>query len=258
MVVDALFGKYKACERTLAKSHLNYCNSNDLILFDRGYPSFDLILHLEKNGIKYLMRSKEKYNIETSKFMKSDLEDKIVYQGEKRLKMRMVKIDLGNGNQELLLTNLYDANIYNKEMLKTLYGKRWGIETNYDILKNILEIEKFSSYSEESILQEIYCTMFLRNCQSILSEELNEEIELMYGQRKYKYKLNTSITMGHLNENIIDIFLENKPQKIIKKLMKIFLRNVVPIRPNRLEAREKDKYRKRKKPKVLKNRKRVI
>ena len=48
MVIDVVLGSYKANERLQAKEHLEYCNSNDLIIFDRGYPSVELISELEK------------------------------------------------------------------------------------------------------------------------------------------------------------------------------------------------------------------
>ena len=100
--------------------------------------------------------------------------------------------------------------------------------------------------------------MFLRNYQSLLSEELEEEIESKYSHRKHKYQINKSISIGTLNENIVDIFLQKNPEKILESLKAVFLSNVVPKIENRSERREKDRYRSRKKPKVLKNRKRVL
>ena len=119
-------------------------------------------------------------------------------------------------------------------------------------------MESFSSYDENSILQDIYSTMILRNYQSILKEDLEEDINKKYSNRKYKYKLNTSISMGHLSENLLDIFSGKDVESTYEKLKMLFLSNVIPIRKGRQFNREKDKYRNRKKPKVLKNRKRVL
>ncbi len=256
IVLDIELSKYKGSEREMAESHLNYCNSGDLIIFDRGYPSLKLIKALEKKGIKYLMRSKLKFNKETENFSKSNSEDKTIE--IKDVKIRMLKIKLDNGEEELLLTNLSDNKEYPKEIFKELYNARWGIETNYDVLKNILEIENFSSYDENSILQDIYSTMILRNYQSYLIEEIEEEIEKKYGKRKYEYKVNKSISIGHINGDLLNLLSDKDINKTYEKLKKIFIRNVIPIRKGRKEIREKDKYRNRKKPKVLKNRKRVL
>ena len=40
----------------------------------------------------------------------------------------------------------------------------------------------------------------------------------------------------------MELFTNKSPGKILKKLKKIFISNVVPIRPERNAEREKDKY----------------
>ncbi len=64
--------------------------------------------------------------------------------------------------------------------------------------------------------------------------------------------------MGILNGRLVDIFMAKEPGEIIQEIQNILIKNVVPIIPNRSKRRQKDRYLKRKKPKVLKNRKRVI
>ncbi len=155
MAIDVVLNPYNTVERSQAVEHFNYCNSNDLIIFDRGYPSVELITELEKRGIKYLMRSKITHNNEIKKINASNDVDVLMSFKNLSTKVRLLKIPLGN-ETEILLTNLYDSDLYPNSIFKELYYKRWQIETNYDILKNILEIGNFSSYSEESIMQDIY------------------------------------------------------------------------------------------------------
>lgn len=67
IVADALIKPLSTDERTLAKLHLDACkdiapNDKKLIIFDRGYPSFELIEKLENNGFYYVMRVKSKFN----------------------------------------------------------------------------------------------------------------------------------------------------------------------------------------------------
>ena len=47
--------------------------------------------------------------------------------------------------------------------LKQLYGEKWKIETDYDILKNKLCIEKFSGRRWTIIEQDFYSQIFLFN-----------------------------------------------------------------------------------------------
>ena len=37
---------------------------------------------------------------------------------------------------------------FNSDELKLLYGKRWTIETGFDKLKNLVQIEEFSENTE--------------------------------------------------------------------------------------------------------------
>ncbi len=269
MILDTSLEPYKASERAQAIKHLDYCNSKDLIILDRGYPSYEIISEIESKKSKYLVRCKSNANGEVIKFISSNLEDVIVdykvpkekkkiYGKNSSKKIRLIKIKLKTGETEILMTNLLAKEQFPYSIFEELYFKRWGIETNYDVLKNILEIENLSSYKEKCILQDIYSTQLLRNLQSIMSIELEKEIQKKYEHRKYKYKINTSITIGALNENLISLFTNSTPITILKKLKKVFISNVIPIRPNRQEKRKKDKYGNRKKPWVLKNRKRVL
>jgi hypothetical protein len=51
-------------------------------------------------------------------------------------KVRVIKVMLDTGEIEVLLTNLTETFDF-----KELYFKRWGVEKEYDVLKNTLEIE---------------------------------------------------------------------------------------------------------------------
>jgi hypothetical protein len=60
MILTSKIACYDASERDLATELIEQLKSigkkNELILFDRGYPSADLISYLEANTFKYLMR----------------------------------------------------------------------------------------------------------------------------------------------------------------------------------------------------------
>ena len=59
-VIDAQIGSIGVCEREYAKKNLAYfssiCDEKDIVIFDRGYPSRDMIATLTGMGCKYLMR----------------------------------------------------------------------------------------------------------------------------------------------------------------------------------------------------------
>ncbi|WP_139339560.1 transposase [Bacillus dakarensis] len=49
------------------------------------------------------------------------------------------------------------------QSFKSLYFKRWGIETKYDELKSKLQIQKFTGDTPVSVEQDFYASMFLSN-----------------------------------------------------------------------------------------------
>lgn len=171
-----------------------------------------------------------------------------------------MKVVLDNGDVEILMTSLMDSNKYPVSIFKELYFQRWGIETLYDKLKNKLKVEEFTGYSEVSILQDFYCTLFLSNIQSLLVSEANDNLKKQnIENKKYEYKVNTNLSIGLIKERIVDLFIkENDAAKILKELENLFTKTLIPIRPNRSYERNTNKYRTRKKPIIVKNFKDVL
>jgi hypothetical protein len=77
IILESDIRSWKAAERDLAKELIGRLENkgfkNDLILFDRGYPSKDMFDFLESKKIKYLMRVKvNKFHNEFDKANKPD------------------------------------------------------------------------------------------------------------------------------------------------------------------------------------------
>ncbi len=65
--------------------------------------------------------------------------------------------------------------------------------------------------------------------------------------------------MVFLKDRVITIFFSDKEMSlIISEIKEFFKRHTIPIRPNRKIERDMEKYRKRKKPKVFKNKRDAI
>ena len=54
---------------------------------------------------------------------------------------------------------------------RVLYGKRWGIETSYNHLKNDQVVEQWGSILVNSIKQEFYTALITLNLSAIVREE---------------------------------------------------------------------------------------
>ena len=77
------------------------------------------------------------------------------YGKEEHLNLRILTIELDNGKTETLLTNIFNKK-FQIEDFKELYNLRWGIETNYNTMKNRLNIENYSGKKRITIEQDIY------------------------------------------------------------------------------------------------------
>jgi hypothetical protein len=271
--IDGSLSPLSTGESVLALNHLAFAKGKDLIIYDRGYPSFNLIYEHFEKGIDFLIRVKADFSNITREFYKSGLYSDIVqikpgkntklsdksYTKETSKAVRLVKIELSSGEVEILITSLLDSAKYPDSIFKDLYFLRWGVETFYDELKNKIKAEHFSGYSGHSILQDFYAALFVSNVQSLIVGEINDELAEEYTENKYQYKVNNNLSYGFLKDRIITLFFSDKETEIIVlELKKLFKKHTIPIRPNRKYERNTDKYRKRDKPKVLKNNKDAI
>nr|WP_247672750.1 IS4 family transposase [Aquimarina sp. MMG016] len=269
-VLDGALAPLKQGERALALSHLSYCQKGDLLIYDRGYPSYNFIYQHIINGLDYLMRVKVSFSQLTIDFEKSKKRSKIVsifpgkntklsdktYTKDTPIKLRLVRVELPKGQVEILMTSLLDAKKYPNASFKELYRKRWGVETFYDELKNKLKVEHFSGYSNQSIQQDFYTALLISNIQTLLVSEIEDEIITQNQKRKYDYKINMNISYGLLKNRILELFFtENSMENVVEKIKKLLLEHQVPIRPNRSFKRNSGKYRSRIKPKITKNHK---
>ncbi len=247
MIIDASIAPFDSFEGDLAKQHLEYLstisNDKELIMFDRGYPSKDLLKFIEDKGFKFLMRCSTSFIKGMQKYINSDdctINYKF-YRDETEYKIRIVTIKLSNGQNEYLITNIF--NDFTKEDFAELYHMRWEIETNYDDIKNKLEIENFSGNTPLAIKQDFFATMFLRNLASMMIWENAEEINKLHNSKgnKYKYKANTNAVISVLKEDLIKMLVTNSKRKrkvLWEKIYNELSMAVIPIRPNRHFARK--------------------
>lgn len=249
IIIDASIAPFSASEKELAMQHLDYLESishdKELIIFDRGYPSAELIKHLEEKGFKYLMRCSSTFIRKIKSKAVSDdciVEHKFNSNKEK-FRLRYIKLTLSTVAEEYLITNLFDEE-FTSEDFKQLYHLRWEIETNYDDIKNKLELENFSGTSPFALKQDFFATMFLRNMASMMIFENKEEIDKLHnnGENKYRYKANVNNVVSLLKTDLIEMVFtdsDRKRRNLLKKIYREISKAVVPERPGRSFERKK-------------------
>jgi len=246
IILHSIIDKYKSDERKLAMKHIEKLieigTENDLILFDRGYPSTDLMSELIDKKMSFVMRVSKSFLKQINEFTEADGIVKIkTKDGDKEI--RVINVPLSTGETEKLITNVFDKN-FMPEDFKELYFKRWTIEVRYEFLKNKLEIENFTGDSQITVLQDFYASIYLANlceltkaCSDHKISEKNQAKDL-----KYAYKTNQKRLISKLKNNLIKILLEKddkKKEHQLNQLIEEIHKNPVAIVPNRSFLRVK-------------------
>lgn len=261
IIIDSTITNNKTHEIKIAiDTHLLQVKKDDLIIFDRGYPSYELFARIiHKTQADFVARIKQgMYKKYTDVLFdkNSKVNDIVVtltpstkevnkickeYELPESIKIRFVKVVLDNGDVEVLATSVLDKTAISTQEFKDLYFNRWNIETYYDIMKNRLSLENFSGTTVLSIKQDFYATMFISNLESVLSHGLDEELknEKENKRRKYTQKVNKSVSFNTIKNYAFDLFFlpDKDIAKTLEKIHKQLRTNLIAIRPNRHYSR---------------------
>jgi hypothetical protein len=168
-------------EREEAKKLISKIPSNSLLMFDRGYPSFEFFKYLNENyeGF-YLFRSPASGSFKAvAEFVKSEKEEDVIWlkppvsylykykstaQERKAvtpLKLRVVRLQSPDGIVSVILTNLMNKKKFPREEIIKLYFRRWEIESFYRDEKVYLDVDTFHSRTSNGIRQELFAALVM-------------------------------------------------------------------------------------------------
>ena len=169
----------QANERDEVKKMLPLIPPKGVLLFDRGYPSFDLILHLDEHydgyylfrcpaastfpAVKQFVQSGQDESIiwidPSSSFLRS--QPKHLRNQDAAIMLRAVRLESPDGTVSVLLTNLINTIAFPAQTIIDLYFQRWDIESYYRDEKIFLGLESFHSKTENGIRQELFAVMIM-------------------------------------------------------------------------------------------------
>jgi hypothetical protein len=204
---------------------------NSVLLFDRGYPSFGLIKELsEKHNGFYLMRCKTAKTFPAvQEFIAGTQKEAVlsikpsrnyVYALPKEqrarlspLKVRAIRMTSPDGNDSVLLTNLFDHDKYSADNIIELYFRRWEVEDHYRNEKVVMEIEKFHAKTENGILQELFASCIMTTISRtlmILSQQVTESkaVEPQFTHALNAVAVEAAILVPDHPERAIELFVE--------------------------------------------------
>ena len=243
-------------ERELASQHIQaVLKPNDLTLLDRGYPAFWLFVLILLKGGQFCARMPLGLWKLVDTFVSSGQQETIVeltptYAAIKEcdhrnlptasIQIRLLRIELDNGEIEVLATSLVDSKAYPYHLFKELYHSRWPVEERYKTMKCRIEIENFSGKSVTSVYQDFHARVFTMNLAGILTQPAQDIVEKNNREKKLDYKINLTQLLSKMKYTICLLFDKSKGiiRQIIKELIQITADTVEPVRPGRSYPRK--------------------
>ena len=241
VIVDARLAPLAKRERELAKEHLLRLEQlsaikRKLIIFDRGYPSVDMIQTLRASHCEFLFRVRKKYSLELDALETGLHTIHFPIEDGSSLCLTAIKLSLDSGETETLLTSLQDKRMGLKAF-KALYFARWGIETKINDLKHKVEMENFSGRLENNLYQDFYASMQLLNLVAVAAGEAQGIIDFATNDaNKYHYKPNINHAIGVYKDAFIAFVIEphsKKREQTLLRIIALIAKGKSPIRPNR-------------------------
>lgn len=246
LVIESKIDRVDVSEKNIAMEMIEGMNRNekykDLIIFDRGYPSAEMVAFLYNKKTDFLMRAKHTFSNQIINAKRKDQIITMTHKGRK-YSVRVLRVMISEDVEEVLITSLLDKNI-KPEDFKILYFTRWKVEIKYDELKTRLQIENFTGESKVAIEQDFYASIYLSNMIELARKQSDEIISNKQEDKelKHDYKTNFNVLIGTLKDKFILMMLENskyKRSKMYRAIMETVSKSSIPIRDERQNPRKK-------------------
>jgi hypothetical protein len=218
-------------ERDEAAALLPHVPKQSVLLFDRGYPSYDLFRLLTNTYHQYFVfrcpASSTFPAVEA--FVKSRKPEAVIWitpshraraklsaRQRKRLKairVRVILLHHPDGTVSVLITNLLNRRIYPRQDIIALYFRRWNVEDYYRDEKVTLEIEQFHSRTANGIRQELFAAMMMtliaRTLMMLAANEcLDEHQKCQFKHAILSLSEEAALLVPENPENALGIFQE--------------------------------------------------
>ena len=184
MLAASLHSIHERGERQFLVEHLDRLSSDDLLLLDRGYPASWLVAVLNQRAIKFCMRvdNTDGGYACVREFVRSSAIERVVMLSapnkqdaldyecpRKPQRVRLVRHVLPNGEQRVLMTNLFDTKLFPADCFGELYHKRWNIEEAFKRLKHRLNLEHVTGLSQQAVVQDVAAKVVCDNLQALVA-----------------------------------------------------------------------------------------
>lgn len=191
LIYDGILDPDKG-ERICLLAHMERLSSGDVLVLDRGYFSYLILVKAIEKGIHLVCRMQcGNVNKTVQAFWDSDKRDEVItyipsiavkYESKKHgydielnpIELRLIKYTIEDETYVCCTTLLGEQ--YPLEEFPAVYHSRWGIEELYKISKEFIDVEDFHGKSERGVKQECYAHMLLINLARIFELEADKQL----------------------------------------------------------------------------------
>lgn len=192
LIYDGILSAEKD-ERDVLLAHMERLCPGDVLVLDRGYFSYLILVKAIEKGIHLVCRMQSgNVNQAVQAFWDSDKLDDVItytpsvsvkYESRKKghsiepepVQLRLIKYVIDNETY-VCSTTLLDQKQYPLNEFPAVYHGRWGIEELYKISKEYIDVEDFHSKSECGVKQECYAHILLINLARIFESETDKQL----------------------------------------------------------------------------------
>ena len=213
----------RACERAAAMGHLHALEPGDIVVFDRGYFSFELLHAVIRTGAHPVFRLKRNSAGAFRGFIESDDAETVVSAapspdvrrelarrrpGERfdPVDVRLVRCTTDGGTYTLA-TTLLDAGHASADDLASLYHGRWSIEEMYKVSKRTIAVDEFHGRTERGVRQELYAHFNLIAMTRLLAGPGDDLLADMRERGKERQTVNFRNAVAIVAANIEEMLL---------------------------------------------------
>lgn len=249
-IMDGRLGNFKEGDFPMAHENLKNLHDivdfkNSIFTYDRGFVGLELYARLIELCTSFVIRLRDGAYKDEINDMESndevvelkltddrlakfnDPELKAKYEKLESIKLRIVKTKIKvirydkkthkeyeDEVDETLLTNIPEEEM-SVEDLKEIYKLRWGIEVDFDTLKNRFDIENFTGTIKLTHQQDLYSQFMIFNIFCYTRNLLNLKLEIRFVNKfgeeyldyPFEYKINEANLIRNLLEDIAKIML---------------------------------------------------
>ena len=234
-------------ERRAAVEHLAALGSGDLVVYDRGYYSFQLLSEHGAREVEAVFRLKRNASGQVSDFFDGSGSDETVsveptatarrLEGAEPAPVRLRLVKYAIGERAFVLgTTLLDAERYPAAELAALYHGRWSVEELYKISKGLLDIESFHSRSERAVKQELSAHFTLIAMARLFASRCERQFRTRPGEAgRAPLRANFNHSLGAVEREMEALLLHQAPQlrDILNRVLENASRGPQRERPGR-------------------------